>query len=163
MHHPAHSQAHTQPCCQGHPAGAEEARGLEMQPGCNLLPSTGSPRVWACTARSTCCPCRSHLLLEPPGRALTPQGLLSPQTGPEPGQAVPQAACGLPLKDAVGCASFKEPNISGSPDPKAWRRLIKDIRQYDSKNRRTALICAKRSQCAAFSGPPYREGCGSVT
>ena len=41
--------------------------------------------------------------------------------------------------------------------------FIKDIRQYDSKNHRTALICAKRSQCAAFSGPPYREGCGSVT
>ena len=54
---------------------------------------------------------------------MTPQGLLSPQTGPEPGQAVPEKSRGLPSKDAVGCASFKEPNISGFPDPKAWRRF----------------------------------------
>ncbi|KAK7814264.1 hypothetical protein U0070_000580 [Myodes glareolus] len=65
------------------------------------------------------------------------------------------------LEDAVGCASVQRTkHASGSPRHKGLKKthFIKNMRQYDTKNSRIVLICAKRSLCAAFSVLPYGEG-----
>ncbi|XP_014921946.3 CDK5 and ABL1 enzyme substrate 2 isoform X3 [Acinonyx jubatus] len=65
------------------------------------------------------------------------------------------------LEDAVGCASVQRTkHISGSPRHKGLKKthFIKNMRQYDTRNSRIVLICAKRSLCAAFSVLPYGEG-----
>uniref|UniRef100_A0A2K6GIG0 Cdk5 and Abl enzyme substrate 2 n=1 Tax=Propithecus coquereli TaxID=379532 RepID=A0A2K6GIG0_PROCO len=65
------------------------------------------------------------------------------------------------LEDAVGCASVQRTkHTSGSPRHKGLKKthFIKNMRQYDTKNSRIVLICAKRSLCAAFSVLPYGEG-----
>ncbi|XP_062966782.1 CDK5 and ABL1 enzyme substrate 2 [Cynocephalus volans] len=51
-------------------------------------------------------------------------------------------------------------HTSGSPRHKGLKKthFIKNMRQYDTKNSRIVLICAKRSLCAAFSVLPYGEG-----
>ncbi|XP_048406043.1 CDK5 and ABL1 enzyme substrate 2 [Stegostoma tigrinum] len=48
---------------------------------------------------------------------------------------------------------------SGSPHPKNTKKVhfIKNMRQYDTRNSRIVLICAKRSLCSAFSVLPYGE------
>uniref|UniRef100_A0A8C7BPL3 Cdk5 and Abl enzyme substrate 2 n=1 Tax=Neovison vison TaxID=452646 RepID=A0A8C7BPL3_NEOVI len=61
----------------------------------------------------------------------------------------------------VGCASVQRTkHISGSPRHKGLKKthFIKNMRQYDTRNSRIVLICAKRSLCAAFSVLPYGEG-----
>lgn len=65
------------------------------------------------------------------------------------------------LEDTVGCASVQRTkHASGSPRHKGLKKthFIKNMRQYDTKNSRIVLICAKRSLCAAFSVLPYGEG-----
>uniref|UniRef100_A0A8D1I5A3 Cdk5 and Abl enzyme substrate 2 n=2 Tax=Sus scrofa TaxID=9823 RepID=A0A8D1I5A3_PIG len=106
----------------------------------------------------------------PPGRASAPQGLLSPAPAPTglglDGQRqrrrVASQRCSLEfLEDAVGCASVQRTKpISGSPRHKGLKKthFIKNMRQYDTRNSRIVLICAKRSLCAAFSVLPYGEG-----
>ncbi|MGH0176136.1 UNVERIFIED_CONTAM: hypothetical protein FKN15_011330 [Acipenser sinensis] len=48
-------------------------------------------------------------------------------------------------------------NWSGPLHPRGVKKVhfIKNMRQYDTKNSRIVLICAKRSLCAAFSILPY--------
>ncbi|XP_044926431.1 CDK5 and ABL1 enzyme substrate 2 isoform X2 [Mustela putorius furo] len=114
----------------------------------------------------------------PAGRASAPQGLLSPAPGPAPAslglglalgldgqrqrRRVASQRCSLEfLEDAVGCASAQRTkHISGSPRHKGLKKthFIKNMRQYDTRNSRIVLICAKRSLCAAFSVLPYGEG-----
>ncbi|XP_020137655.2 CDK5 and ABL1 enzyme substrate 2 isoform X2 [Microcebus murinus] len=107
---------------------------------------------------------------EPPARAPAPPGLLSPTQAPAglglDGQRqrrrVTSQRCSLEfLEDAVGCASVQRTkHTSGSPRHKGLKKthFIKNMRQYDTRNSRIVLICAKRSLCAAFSVLPYGEG-----
>ncbi|XP_036179492.1 LOW QUALITY PROTEIN: CDK5 and ABL1 enzyme substrate 2 [Myotis myotis] len=109
----------------------------------------------------------------PPGsavRASAPQGLLSPAPAPaglgldaqRPRRLVASQRCSLQfLEDTVGCPSVQRTkHIPGSPRHKGLKKthFIKNMRQYDTKNSRIVLICAKRSLCAAFSVLPYGEG-----
>ncbi|XP_045836422.1 CDK5 and ABL1 enzyme substrate 2 isoform X1 [Meles meles] len=114
----------------------------------------------------------------PAGRTSAPQGLLSPAPGPAPAnlgiglglgldaqrqrRRVSSQRCSLEfLEDAAGCASVQRTkHISGSPRHKGLKKthFIKNMRQYDTRNSRIVLICAKRSLCAAFSVLPYGEG-----
>ncbi|XP_004841068.1 CDK5 and ABL1 enzyme substrate 2 [Heterocephalus glaber] len=99
-----------------------------------------------------------------------PQGLLSPTAAPSglglDGQRqrrrVASQRCSLEfLEDTVGCASVQRTkHVSGSPRHKGLKKthFIKNMRQYDTRNSRIVLICAKRSLCAAFSVLPYGEG-----
>ncbi|XP_072489455.1 CDK5 and ABL1 enzyme substrate 2 isoform X3 [Notamacropus eugenii] len=75
----------------------------------------------------------------------TPQGLLSPT----------QTGAGFTLE----VQRQRTKHISGSPRHKGLKKthFIKNMRQYDTKNSRIVLICAKRSLCAAFSVLPYGE------
>uniref|UniRef100_A0A8C3IV05 Cdk5 and Abl enzyme substrate 2 n=1 Tax=Chrysemys picta bellii TaxID=8478 RepID=A0A8C3IV05_CHRPI len=64
------------------------------------------------------------------------------------------------LEDIVECASVRRTkHISGSPRHKSLKKMhfIKNMRQYDTKNSRIVLICAKRTLCVAFSILPYGE------
>uniref|UniRef100_F6ZSL0 Cdk5 and Abl enzyme substrate 2 n=1 Tax=Equus caballus TaxID=9796 RepID=F6ZSL0_HORSE len=117
------------------------------------------------------------VLPAPAGRPSAPQGLLSPAPAPPAGlglglglgldgqrqrRRVASQRCSLEfLEDAVGCASVQRTkHISGSPRHKGLKKthFIKNMRQYDTRNSRIVLICAKRSLCAAFSVLPYGEG-----
>ncbi|GCB80346.1 hypothetical protein scyTo_0018081 [Scyliorhinus torazame] len=53
----------------------------------------------------------------------------------------------------------KSRTSSGSPHTKNTKKVhfIKNMRQYDTRNSRIVLICAKRSLCSAFSVLPYGE------
>nr|XP_045219201.1 CDK5 and ABL1 enzyme substrate 2 [Macaca fascicularis] len=105
-----------------------------------------------------------------PARTPAPQGLLSPTQAPTglglDGQRqrkrVTSQRCSLEfLEDAVGCApAQRTKHTSGSPRHKGLKKthFIKNMRQYDTRNSRIVLICAKRSLCAAFSVLPYGEG-----
>ncbi|XP_036275905.1 CDK5 and ABL1 enzyme substrate 2 isoform X1 [Pipistrellus kuhlii] len=108
----------------------------------------------------------------PPGgavRASAPQGLLSPAPAPaglgldapRPRRRVASQRCSLEfLEDTVGCPSVQRTkHMPGSPRHKGLKKthFIKNMRQYDTKNSRIVLICAKRSLCAAFSVLPYGE------
>ncbi|XP_070103607.1 CDK5 and ABL1 enzyme substrate 2 isoform X4 [Equus asinus] len=108
------------------------------------------------------------VLPAPAGRPSAPQGLLSPAPAPPAGlglglglgldgqrqrRRVASQRCSLEfLEDAVGCASVQR--------HKGLKKthFIKNMRQYDTRNSRIVLICAKRSLCAAFSVLPYGEG-----
>ncbi|XP_067410648.1 CDK5 and ABL1 enzyme substrate 2 [Emydura macquarii macquarii] len=64
------------------------------------------------------------------------------------------------LEDIVECASVRRTkHISGSPRHKSLKKMhfIKNMRQYDTRNSRIVLICAKRTLCVAFSILPYGE------
>ncbi|KAM4649904.1 CDK5 and ABL1 enzyme substrate 2 isoform 3-T3 [Amazona ochrocephala] len=60
--------------------------------------------------------------------------------------------------EADGVIARNKP-ISGSPRHKSLKKMhfIKNMRQYDTKNSRIVLICAKRTLCVAFSILPYGE------
>ncbi|XP_053429464.1 CDK5 and ABL1 enzyme substrate 2 isoform X2 [Nycticebus coucang] len=106
----------------------------------------------------------------PPARTPAPQGLLSPTQvptglvldGQRQRRRVTSQRCSLEfLEDAVGCSSVQRTkHTSGSPRHKGLKKthFIKSMRQYDTRNSRIVLICAKRSLCAAFSVLPYGEG-----
>ncbi|KAL2763479.1 CDK5 and ABL1 enzyme substrate 2, partial [Daubentonia madagascariensis] len=146
-------------------------------------PWTGDPRAWARAERSPRSrpprpasrprrrrPSPPAGLPGPPARAPAPQGLLSPTQAPAglglDGQRqrrrVTSQRCSLEfLEDAVGCTSAQRTkHTSGSPRHKGLKKthFIKNMRQYDTRNSRIVLICAKRSLCAAFSVLPYGEG-----
>ncbi|XP_036608015.1 CDK5 and ABL1 enzyme substrate 2 isoform X1 [Trichosurus vulpecula] len=99
----------------------------------------------------------------------TPQGLLSPtqtSTGftlevQRQRRRFISQRCSLEfLEDIVEYATVQRTkHISGSPRHKGLKKthFIKNMRQYDTKNSRIVLICAKRSLCAAFSILPYGE------
>ncbi|XP_058143275.1 CDK5 and ABL1 enzyme substrate 2 [Dasypus novemcinctus] len=103
----------------------------------------------------------------PPG---APQALLSPSQAPaglaldvqRQRRRVASQRCSLEfLEDVVGCASAPRTKLApGSPRHKGLKKthFIKNMRQYDTRNSRIVLICAKRSLCAAFSVLPYGEG-----
>uniref|UniRef100_A0A8D2IYX0 Cdk5 and Abl enzyme substrate 2 n=1 Tax=Varanus komodoensis TaxID=61221 RepID=A0A8D2IYX0_VARKO len=64
------------------------------------------------------------------------------------------------LEDIVECGSVRRTkHISGSPRHKGLKKIhfIKNMRQYDTRNSRIVLICAKRTLCVAFSVLPYGE------
>nr|XP_060627965.1 CDK5 and ABL1 enzyme substrate 2 isoform X1 [Anolis sagrei ordinatus] len=106
-----------------------------------------------------------------------PQGLLSP--GTQSSSSSVGAGMGLPLEiqrqrrrfisqrcslefleDIVECASVRRTkHLSGSPRHKGLKKMhfIKNMRQYDTRNSRIVLICAKRTLCVAFSILPYGE------
>ncbi|XP_028591224.2 CDK5 and ABL1 enzyme substrate 2 [Podarcis muralis] len=87
-------------------------------------------------------------VLAKPGVA--PAGLLSPT------QSIAAAAGGgFPLE----VQRQRTKHVSGSPRHKGLKKIhfIKNMRQYDTRNSRIVLICAKRSLCVAFSIMPYGE------
>ncbi|XP_059569194.1 CDK5 and ABL1 enzyme substrate 2 [Alligator mississippiensis] len=112
---------------------------------------------------------------EPPPRS----ALLPPPPPPALPSPAPPAAAGLALdvprhrrrfisqrcsleflEDIVEYASARRTkHISGSPRHKSLKKMhfIKNMRQYDTKNSRIVLICAKRTLCVAFSILPYGE------
>ncbi|XP_064377676.1 CDK5 and ABL1 enzyme substrate 2 isoform X3 [Dromaius novaehollandiae] len=106
---------------------------------------------------------------EPPrGGIFLPQLLLGGQLCPPP--PAPPAPPGLPgllspTPSAAGGGFALEvqrqrtKHISGSPRHKSLKKMhfIKNMRQYDTKNSRIVLICAKRTLCVAFSILPYGE------
>ncbi|XP_040431554.1 CDK5 and ABL1 enzyme substrate 2 isoform X2 [Cygnus olor] len=97
-----------------------------------------------------CCPVLRRLLRGTglPGSAKPGvPGLLSPAPG--------AAGGGLALE----VQRQRTKNISGSPRHKSLKKMhfIKNMRQYDTKNSRIVLICAKRTLCVAFSILPYGE------
>ncbi|XP_048353278.1 CDK5 and ABL1 enzyme substrate 2 [Sphaerodactylus townsendi] len=81
-----------------------------------------------------------------PGPA--PQGLLSPTPSSAAGGAFP-----------LEVQRQRTKHVSGSPRHKGLKKVhfIKNMRQYDTKNSRIVLICAKRTLCVAFSILPYGE------
>ncbi|XP_075294814.1 CDK5 and ABL1 enzyme substrate 2 isoform X2 [Opisthocomus hoazin] len=114
----------------------------------------------------------------PRGGIFLPQLLLGgplcppPPAPPAPPGVMPAAAKpgapGLlsPTQSAAGGGSFaleaqrqRTKQISGSPRHKSLKKMhfIKNMRQYDTKNSRIVLICAKRTLCVAFSILPYGE------
>ncbi|XP_075428723.1 CDK5 and ABL1 enzyme substrate 2, partial [Ascaphus truei] len=112
---------------------------------------------------------------KPPG-SCTPAQLRQPVTSP--GLLLPQSSgfsaeqhkqirrlmsqqCSLEfIDDLVECAAVQRPKqLSESPRHSVLRKIhfIKNMRQYDTRNSRIVLICAKRSLCGAFSILPYGE------
>ncbi|XP_042319919.1 CDK5 and ABL1 enzyme substrate 2 isoform X2 [Sceloporus undulatus] len=84
--------------------------------------------------------------------------LLSPgpsSAAPAPGAAA-AAAAGIPCLEGQ---RHRTKHISGSPRHKGLKKMhfIKNMRQYDTRNSRIVLICAKRTLCVAFSILPYGE------
>ncbi|XP_016848952.1 CDK5 and ABL1 enzyme substrate 2 isoform X2 [Anolis carolinensis] len=81
-----------------------------------------------------------------------PQGLLSPGTQSSSSAG---AGGGIPLE----IQRQRTKHLSGSPRHKGLKKMhfIKNMRQYDTRNSRIVLICAKRTLCVAFSILPYGE------
>ncbi|XP_034643114.1 CDK5 and ABL1 enzyme substrate 2 [Trachemys scripta elegans] len=127
------------------------------------LPAGGAPPAHAVGAKGEAEPARLAAFL--------PQLLLGGQVGPTP--PTPPALPGPPgllsptqLVPGGGGGGFtlevqrqRTKHISGSPRHKSLKKMhfIKNMRQYDTKNSRIVLICAKRTLCVAFSILPYGE------
>nr|XP_033819823.1 CDK5 and ABL1 enzyme substrate 2 [Geotrypetes seraphini] len=79
----------------------------------------------------------------------------SPPPPPCTGLLAPQSSCSLTLE----FHKQRTKHLSGSPSHKSLKKIhfIKSMRQYDTRNSRIVLICAKRSLCTAFSILPYGE------
>uniref|UniRef100_A0A8D0C1A6 Cdk5 and Abl enzyme substrate 2 n=1 Tax=Salvator merianae TaxID=96440 RepID=A0A8D0C1A6_SALMN len=86
---------------------------------------------------------------------LAPQGLLSPTQTIATAVAAGGGGGGFPLE----VQRQRTKHISGSPRHKGLKKIhfIKNMRQYDTRNSRIVLICAKRTLCVAFSILPYGE------
>ncbi|CAM5095597.1 unnamed protein product [Natator depressus] len=86
----------------------------------------------------------------PPTPPAGPPGLLSPT------QLVPGGGGG---GFTLEVQRQRTKHTSGSPRHKSLKKMhfIKNMRQYDTKNSRIVLICAKRTLCVAFSILPYGE------
>ncbi|XP_035199964.1 CDK5 and ABL1 enzyme substrate 2 isoform X2 [Oxyura jamaicensis] len=144
------------------PAGAPP-RSLAPQralPGLSLLPGSSPVAAGKGEAEQ---PRGGGFLPLPQGAPLCP---LPPAPPGLPGSAKPGGP-GL-LSPAPGAAGGglalevqrqRTKNISGSPRHKSLKKMhfIKNMRQYDTKNSRIVLICAKRTLCVAFSILPYGE------
>ncbi|XP_038659443.1 CDK5 and ABL1 enzyme substrate 2-like [Scyliorhinus canicula] len=89
-------------------------------------------------------------------------GAAAQQGASGPGTPLPKSGLG-PAQTAglLGLELQKQRSrtSSGSPLPKNTKKVhfIKNMRQYDTRNSRIVLICAKRSLCSAFSVLPYGE------
>ncbi|XP_033009881.1 CDK5 and ABL1 enzyme substrate 2 [Lacerta agilis] len=133
------------------PAAAEldPSRGLGAAAAAALLPQLllGSPLCPVpAPAVAVAAPAGLAGVLAKPGVA--PAGLLSPT------QSI-AAGGGFPLE----VQRQRTKHVSGSPRHKGLKKIhfIKNMRQYDTRNSRIVLICAKRSLCVAFSIMPYGE------
>ncbi|XP_074461162.1 CDK5 and ABL1 enzyme substrate 2 isoform X2 [Larus michahellis] len=152
------------------PAGAPP-RLLSPPPACPPPPALLLPGVppLAAGAKGEADPTRGGIFLPP----LLLGGPLCPPPPPPPAlpgmlAAAKPGAPGLlsPTQSAAGGGSALEAqrqrtkHISGSPRHKSLKKMhfIKNMRQYDTKNSRIVLICAKRTLCVAFSILPYGEG-----
>ncbi|XP_039202417.1 CDK5 and ABL1 enzyme substrate 2 [Crotalus tigris] len=91
------------------------------------------------------------VLVGAPRTGIAPPGLLSPNQGAPVGGG----GGGLPVE----VPRQRTKHISGSPRHKGLKKVhfIKNMRQYDTRNSRIVLICAKRTLCVAFSILPYGE------
>ncbi|XP_070600588.1 CDK5 and ABL1 enzyme substrate 2 [Erythrolamprus reginae] len=94
------------------------------------------------------------VLVGAPKAGVAPPGLLSPGPGAPVGAAAGGGG-GLPLE----VQRQRTKHVSGSPRHKGLKKVhfIKNMRQYDTRNSRIVLICAKRTLCVAFSILPYGE------
>ncbi|XP_062498282.1 CDK5 and ABL1 enzyme substrate 2 isoform X2 [Pezoporus occidentalis] len=130
-----------------------------------LLPGV-PPLLAAAGAKGEADPSRGGIFLPP----LLLGGPLCPPVPPAPPgmlAAAKPGATGLlsPTQSAAGGGFVLEAQrqrnkpISGSPRHKNLKKMhfIKNMRQYDTKNSRIVLICAKRTLCVAFSILPYGE------
>ncbi|XP_054837771.1 LOW QUALITY PROTEIN: CDK5 and ABL1 enzyme substrate 2 [Eublepharis macularius] len=129
------------------PAELDPARGLAAAAA--LLPQLllGSPATPA--AASAAAPAAlAGVLGGTPKPGIAPPGLLSPTQSVAAGGAFP-----------LEVQRQRTKHISGSPRHKGLKKVhfIKNMRQYDTKNSRIVLICAKRTLCVAFSILPYGE------
>ncbi|XP_030144391.4 CDK5 and ABL1 enzyme substrate 2 isoform X2 [Taeniopygia guttata] len=159
----------------GEEAAAEPAGGpprlLPPPPVCQppalLLP--GVPALAAAGAKGDADPARGGIFLPqlllggplcppPPAPPALPGMLAAPKPG-APGllSPTPSAPGG---GFALEAQRQRTKHISGSPRHKSLKKMhfIKNMRQYDTKNSRIVLICAKRTLCVAFSILPYGEG-----
>ncbi|XP_032074441.1 CDK5 and ABL1 enzyme substrate 2 [Thamnophis elegans] len=95
------------------------------------------------------------VLVGAPKTGIAPPGLLSPTQGASVGAAGAAGGGGLPLE----VQRQRTKHASGSPRHKGLKKVhfIKNMRQYDTRNSRIVLICAKRTLCVAFSILPYGE------
>ncbi|EHB17811.1 CDK5 and ABL1 enzyme substrate 2 [Heterocephalus glaber] len=166
-----------QPTTQGrHTCAGISAEHAGSQPDKYGHVVEGLPALTSVSAPSESSPslCGPFAVWVPNGlhRALTMVGIgleqaLSALAGTSQGspgarRRVASQRCSLEfLEDTVGCASVQRTkHVSGSPRHKGLKKthFIKNMRQYDTRNSRIVLICAKRSLCAAFSVLPYGEG-----
>ncbi|XP_061864766.1 CDK5 and ABL1 enzyme substrate 2 isoform X2 [Colius striatus] len=153
------------------PAGAPP-RLLSPPPACQPPPALLLPGVSplaAAGAKGEADPARGGIFLPqlllggplcppPPAPPALP-GMLAAAKPGAPGLLSPtQSAAGGGL--ALEVQRQRTKHISGSPRHKNLKKMhfIKNMRQYDTKNSRIVLICAKRTLCVAFSILPYGEG-----
>ncbi|XP_065706021.1 CDK5 and ABL1 enzyme substrate 2 isoform X2 [Patagioenas fasciata] len=149
------------------PAGAPP-RLLSLPPACQSPPALllpGVPPLAAAGAKGEADPPRGGIFLPqllggplcPPAPPALP-GMLVPAKPGAPGLLSPTqsvAGGGFTLE----AQRQRTKHISGSPRHKSLKKMhfIKNMRQYDTKNSRIVLICAKRTLCVAFSILPYGE------
>ncbi|XP_069728265.1 CDK5 and ABL1 enzyme substrate 2 isoform X2 [Phaenicophaeus curvirostris] len=146
------------------PAGPGEEEAAEP-PG--AAPRSVLPAA-AAAARGDADPSRGGIFLPqlllggplcPPAPPALP-GTLSAPKAAAPGLLSPsQNAAGGGGGFALEAQRQRTKHISGSPRHKSLKKMhfIKNMRQYDTKNSRIVLICAKRTLCVAFSILPYGE------
>ncbi|XP_029467887.1 CDK5 and ABL1 enzyme substrate 2 [Rhinatrema bivittatum] len=79
-----------------------------------------------------------------------------PLVAPSPGFLLPQCSSS---SFTLELPKQRTKHLSGSPRHRSLKKIhfIKNMRQYDTRNSRIVLICAKRSLCAAFSILPYGD------
>ncbi|XP_053106594.1 CDK5 and ABL1 enzyme substrate 2 [Hemicordylus capensis] len=136
-------------------AELDPARGLGAAAAAALLPQLllGSPL----------CPVPATPV---PASAVSPAALAGVLVGAanKPGIAPPGLLS--PTQNIAGAGGFplevqrqRTKHISGSPRHRGLKKIhfIKNMRQYDTRNSRIVLICAKRTLCVAFSILPYGE------
>ncbi|XP_039355196.1 CDK5 and ABL1 enzyme substrate 2 isoform X2 [Mauremys reevesii] len=130
------------------------------------LPPSGAPPAHAAGAKGEAEPARLAALLPQLGPPPpTPPALPGP---PKPGAGPPGLLSPTQLVPGGGGGGGgftlevqrqRTKLIPGSPRHKSLKKMhfIKNMRQYDTKNSRIVLICAKRTLCVAFSILPYGE------
>uniref|UniRef100_A0A8C3RNH3 Cdk5 and Abl enzyme substrate 2 n=1 Tax=Chelydra serpentina TaxID=8475 RepID=A0A8C3RNH3_CHESE len=88
-----------------------------------------------------------------------PPGLAPQKPPPPPPSAGLEEEAAEPAGALARLLPAPTKHTSGSPRHKSLKKMhfIKNMRQYDTKNSRIVLICAKRTLCVAFSILPYGE------
>ncbi|XP_078092835.1 CDK5 and ABL1 enzyme substrate 2-like [Mustelus asterias] len=134
-------------CISGVPSAALITQTPRLGPAVGTVyvgPAIALPREPCLGAESHCEGAAAQPGASGPGTPLPKSGL-TPAAG--------TALLGLDLQKQRSRTS------SGSPHPKNTKKVhfIKNMRQYDTRNSRIVLICAKRSLCSAFSVLPYGE------
>ncbi|XP_068118713.1 CDK5 and ABL1 enzyme substrate 2 isoform X2 [Hyperolius riggenbachi] len=101
------------------------------------VPATPSPRIAAFNGPRIVLP-------ETPATVCAGRSLLAP---------------GAPLTSAAAAPPERNRSKQAAESPRNLKKVhfIKSMRQYDTRNSRIVLICAKRSLCAAFSILPYGD------